>query len=48
MVVAQLKRKNTVPQVMPVDDDLAAADAADEPCQSQGRYTGRVLGDEIS
>lgn len=48
MLVAELEREDSVSEVVPVDNYLAASYATDEPYHSQGGYTRWVLAPQVS
>lgn len=43
VMITKLERKNTVAQVVPVDDDLATPKAGNEPHKGEGRDARWVL-----
>ena len=43
MVLSKLQSEDTIPKVVPVNDNLDPLNATDEPDQRKGWDTGRVL-----
>jgi hypothetical protein len=41
--ISQLQSENAIPEVMPIDDDFASGDPADQPHQGKSGNTWRIL-----